>query len=283
MALHRDTALAVRLLDRYARPEGLKHALGVVARRLGLDDRGAARRIERGQQCRRLHLGRRHRQAVFDRHGALRTVHHDGHAPARRRLEARAEAAQRLYDAPHRPAHEGGVAGERRGDRGRGDEAGGKPRARPRIAEIERHARAREAADAGAVDVPSPVVAAPDRRPERRHGARRIEHVFGLEQAGHDRFTDSRRPQHEGTVGDRLVAGNGDAAAQGAGSVGGEPDGLGHLFGSRWSATPASYHAQARTVICPTPVLLLTAHIRHGMERPTSKPNAQSEEETHLW
>jgi hypothetical protein len=31
------------------------------------------------------------------------------------------------------------------------------------------------------------------------------------------------------------------------------------------------------------PVFVLTAHIRHGMERPTSKPNAQSEEETHLW
>ena len=48
------------------RAKCLEHALGVIAGRHGLNDRGDARSVEAGEQDGRFHLGRRHRQLILN-------------------------------------------------------------------------------------------------------------------------------------------------------------------------------------------------------------------------
>src|SRR3546814_7275846 len=56
-------------------PEVAEHALAVVARRFALHYAGLARGIKPGQQHRRLHLRRGHRQAVVERQRVARADH----------------------------------------------------------------------------------------------------------------------------------------------------------------------------------------------------------------
>jgi hypothetical protein len=80
-----------------------------------------------------------------------------------------------------------GQAGDHR--RG-GDQAGGQPGAGAGIAEVDGIVGGAEAADADAADMPGAVAPALDIGAERRHGASRVDHVLGLEEAGNGGFTD---------------------------------------------------------------------------------------------
>ena len=93
-----------------------QHALGVVARRLGLDHRRLARGVEAGEQDAALHLRRGDRQRVLDRHHLVGADDGERHAAAVARLEAGAHAAERIDHPLHRPAAQRGVAGHEGGE-----------------------------------------------------------------------------------------------------------------------------------------------------------------------
>ena len=83
----------------------------------GSIDRGLAGRVQPGQQHRRLHLRRRHRQRVGDRHRRRRADHAPAAAARRRaRRSARPSRASGSATRAHRPAAQRGVAGEERGE-----------------------------------------------------------------------------------------------------------------------------------------------------------------------
>ena len=197
--------------DLYIGAEGAQHVLRVVPRRLAFDHRGAARRVERGQQDRRLHLRRRHRHLVFDRQRLVRAAHQQRHAPAVARLEHGAHLRQRHDHPVHRPAAQRGVARHVRVYVLRRDQPEQQPRRRTRIAEVYYIVRAREAADAGAGDGPAVAVALHTgaQRTERIGGA---QHVLRLQQAGDVRAADGAGADHQRAVRDRFVAGHVDGA-----------------------------------------------------------------------
>ena len=140
------------------RAEMAQHALGVVAGRLGLDHRGRPRGVEPGEQHRGFDLRRGHRKAIFDRHRVDGTGDGERQAAAFARHEARAEAAQRLDDAAHRPPPQRGVAGDEGGDRVGREDAEEEPRRGTGIAEIEQILRLDEPADPDPVHRPPAVV-----------------------------------------------------------------------------------------------------------------------------
>ena len=85
------------------------------------------------------------------------------------------------------------------------------------------------------VDLPGKRPGPLDPGAQRLHRFGGVEDVFALQQAGNPGFADRKRPQDQGAVRNRLVAGNADLAAQGAAGAGFER-GSGGLNGSRsWS------------------------------------------------
>ena len=114
-----------------------QHPLGVVAGRLRLDHRRRPGRVEPGEQHRRFDLRRRHRQPIVDRDRVAGAGDGERQAAAFARDEARAEAAQRLDDAAHRPPPQRGVAGDEGGDRVGREDAEKEPRRGAGIAQIE--------------------------------------------------------------------------------------------------------------------------------------------------
>ena len=131
-----------------------------------------ARRVEPGEQHRRLDLRRGHRQAIADRHRLGRAGDRQRQAAAFARDEACADPAQRLDDAAHRPAAQRGVAGEEGGERMGGEQPHEEPRAGAGIAEIEHVVGLAQPADADAVDAPATVARrAPALAPSARMAA----------------------------------------------------------------------------------------------------------------
>ncbi len=203
--------------------EMFEHAFGVVAAGFRFDHRGLARRRQACQQHRRFELRRGHRRFVGDRDRVGRALQGQRQPAAFGRLQhARAHALQRIEHAPHRPLAQRGVAVEAGGHRPAGHRAEHQPAAGARIAEIERRRRAHEAADADAMDAPDTVVAALQPGAERAHHVGGVQHVLAFQQAGDRGLAHGERPQDEGAVRDRLVAGHAGAALQRAGAAGGQ-------------------------------------------------------------
>ena len=202
-------------------PKPAQHALGVVAGGDRLDDRGGAGGVEAGQQDGRLDLGRGHRQLVYDGYRVAGAGEGEGQAAAPGAVEACSHALERGDDPAHRPLAQRGVAGQAGDHRRGGDQAGGEPGAGAGIAEVDRVVGRAKAANADAADMPAAVAPALDRGAERGHGAGGVDHVLGFEKAGNGGLADGERPQHQGAVGDRLVARDRGAAMEagrGAGS-----------------------------------------------------------------
>src|SRR6516162_9823291 len=216
-----------------------QHALGVVARRLGLDDRGGPRGVETGEQYRRFDLGRGHRKTIADRYGVRCTFDGERQPSGFTGDEARTDAAQRLDDAAHRPPPQRRVAGNEGGDRVSGEDPEEKARRGSRIAEIEQVFRLGEGTDPDTVDGPStaPLIlgGGSHGRAKRAQRSSGREHVLALEQARNFGPADSERTQHQCAVRDRFISGDANLAGewvygQGSGQwrrrLGG--DGLGH-------------------------------------------------------
>ena len=118
--------------------EGPQHALGVIARaamRLPeLDDHLAG---EPGEQERALDLGTRHRQLVAQRYQRP-APHRERQAVAPTLLEPRTHPGERCRHPPHRAAAKRPIAGERGGERVRGEETEQETRGRTGVAAVER-------------------------------------------------------------------------------------------------------------------------------------------------
>ena len=121
---------------------------------------------------------------------------------------------QGIQDPAHRAGPQRGVSVEHGRDRAAGDRPHHQPAPGAGIAEIERGGRLGEARHAHAGDLPGKRPRSLDPGAQRLHRFGGIEDVFALEQAGNPGFADRKRPQNEGAVRNRLVAGNADFAAQ---------------------------------------------------------------------
>ena len=164
------------------------------------------RRVQAGEQHRRLHLRRGHRHAVADRRGGFRSAQRDRHAVAGRRLQhLHAHFAQRIEHAAHRPLRQRGVADEGRFHVVGADQTDGETRAGAGIAEIERRFRLEQRAVAGAADHPFGA-ALLDLRAHRLHRSAGAHDVLALEQAGDAGLAGGQAAEHEGAVRDRFVA-----------------------------------------------------------------------------
>ena len=116
----------------------------MIARRLGLDHRRGAGRVEAGEEHGGLDLRRGNRRPIGDRHrvdGAAQRERQAACLGARDDLGAHRQ--ERRQDAHHRPLAQRGIAVEGRSDAVAGDDAHHQARAGAGIAEIERGGRAR--------------------------------------------------------------------------------------------------------------------------------------------
>ena len=211
-----------------------QHQFGVVAAGFLLDHGGDAGRGEPRQQHRRLDLGRGHRGPVEDRHGIARAV--------QRQRQAAAFLGSRRPWRPSIPADRGsgasGGSAARRRRRTRpmiGQPATAPITSRQPVPELPKssgEAGWAKPADADAPDLPGKRPGSLHLGAQRLHRFGGIEDVFALQQAGNPGFADRKRPQDQGPVRNRLVAGNADFAAQRAAGAGFQR-GLGGLNGSR--------------------------------------------------
>ncbi len=155
-----DAAAAVRpILNPQVRAKVGKHPLAVVARRLRLDHRGLARRVEGGQQNGRFDLSRGDGKGVDDGQGIGGTADGQGKAASRAADKRGADLLQGIHDPPHGPGLQRRIAAEER-DKGMG---GHQPHQQPRsgagIPHVENAIGFAEAADAPAKDAPAVAVA----------------------------------------------------------------------------------------------------------------------------
>ena len=140
---------------RTSAPKWRSMPLGVVARRLGLDHHGFARRREPREQHRGLELRGGGRRRIDDRDRVARTRQGQRQPPAVRDADRpRAHPLERIEHAPLRARAQRGIAIERRGDRAARHGPDHQPAAGAGIAEIERLCRLREARDADPVHAP---------------------------------------------------------------------------------------------------------------------------------
>ena len=127
---------------------------------------------------------------------------------------------ERIEDPAHRPGAQRGIAVEHGRDRAARHRPHHQPAPGTGIAEIERGGWLGEAGHADACDLPGKRSGPLDLGAQCLHGFGRVEDVFTLQQAGNPGFADGKRPQDEGAVRNRLVAGNADFAAQRAACAG---------------------------------------------------------------
>ena len=192
-----------------------EHLLGMVARGLGLDHGGRARRVEAGEQHRRFDLRRGDRRAIDDRRRIARALEHDRAAPAFGLGEnLRAHQPERIEDAPHRPLAQRGVAVESRGDGVAADDAHHQPGAGAGIAEIERFARRRQRAEPGPRTRHRPGAEPLDLGAERLARLAGAQHVVAFEQAVDFRVAAGQQAEEKGAMRDRFVARRADAPFQ---------------------------------------------------------------------
>ena len=210
------------LLDGQVRAEAAQHPLAMVAGRFRLDHAGDARGVEPGEQHRRFHLRRGHRQAIFDRHGGHEPAHGQRQAPPRTGREFRAHAGERLHHPPHRPLRQRGVARKGRRQIMACQQTHQQTRRGAAIAHFERDARLEQAAHAHALDMPDALAIPLD---PRAHSAQRgggREHILALQQPLDPAFAHRQRGEHQRAVRDALVPRNRDGARKPAG---GRPEG----------------------------------------------------------
>jgi hypothetical protein len=205
--LHRDR----RRPAPHADPCALEHELGVIAGGRRLDDRRLPGCIEAREKNRRLDLGARDRQLVGRAPQRLDGLDRERRVPVGRR-DARAQEPKRLGDPLHRPLRQRLVARERRrGGLSRGD-AGEQAHQRARVPAVDRSAL--EAAQAGARDDELVVRLLDDLDAQRPHGGDRRLGVAGAPEAGDARRALADRAEENGTMRDRLVAGDGDVPGE---------------------------------------------------------------------
>ena len=131
-----------------------------------------------------------------------------------------AERNMWIEDPAHGAAAQRGIAVENRRNRAAGDGAHDEPAAGAGVAEIEGNCGLGETGHPNAPDRPGKWAGPLDLGAQRLHRFGRIEHVFTLEKARNPGFSDRKRPQDQGTVRNRLVAGDADLAGQGAAGAG---------------------------------------------------------------
>ena len=221
--------------------------------------------LSAGKQNGRLDLRRGDRHAVFDRHQRLRSAHGRRQAVAGAGDDLDAHAAQRIEHAAHRPPDQRGVAGEGGGEGVAAGDAQRQADAGAGIAVVDDALGLEQAADAEPVDPPGAGAGAGDGRAEGAHGGDRGEDVVALEQALDAGLADGERPQHEGAVGNRLVARR--------------PDGAGERPRRPASAAPrlvARHVVGIALTCCPRPRRPPTACRRRGPARQPGRSRAPS-------
>ena len=246
------------LVETISRAEMLQHQFGVVAAGFLLDHGGDAGRGEPRQQHRRLDLGGGHRGPVQDRHadrGRRAASAAGGRLPWPRRswrpsvpgdrgsAASGGSAARRRRRKPplsgSRPPPPSPAGSRCRNCRNRAGRPAGRSRPRRRPATDQANGPVRSTlAPSACIDLAVLRTSSPSSRPEIRG------------------FADRKRPQDEGAVRNRLVAGNADFAGQGAAGAGFQR-GRGGLNGSR---------------LCPLRRAAVS-HGPHGVTRPSNASN----------
>ena len=221
--------------------EMAQHAFGMIARGLRFDHRGLARGVEAGQQDAALHLGRRDRQGVFDRHHFIGADDAQRHAAAVARHEARAHALQRFDHALHRPAAQRAVAGHETDEGVAGQDARQQPCRSTRVAQIEHVARLLAAADAKTTHPPDRAFLH-DLRAERPQRRGRAQHVLAFQQAGNHGFAQRQGAKHQRPVRYGLVSRGPDPAFE-AGNL------AGNQFGRDGLAGQGMLHLRQRALV----------------------------------
>ena len=153
IALDRDARAPIAYGGAHFGAEIAQHPLGVVARRLGLDDGGLARCMQPGDEDRALHLRGGYGELVLDRHEA-RGPARDKRKPVAVVLHLQPHLLQRPQHPTHRPPAERGIPHEPHRHVVAGDHAQHQSRAGAGVAEIERGVRLAQAADAAPLDAP---------------------------------------------------------------------------------------------------------------------------------
>ena len=209
---------------------GGEHALGVVAGRQRLDHAGLARGEERGEEQAGLDLGARHRQLVGDA-VERRALDLERRQALLAGAQPRSHQAERHGDAVDRAPADRLVAVERPGPlRLPGEPARQQAQQRPRVADVDRRRaraaqpdpgdpQARRAEPVALADRVCRQLVADQPRPDRLHGGERRAGVGGVEVADDLGLPLAHRGDHRRAVGDRLVGGRAEDAAQGAEGV----------------------------------------------------------------
>ena len=111
-------------------------------------------------------------------------------------------------------------------------------------------------ADPDAANAPGALTGPLDRRAQRPHGLGGVEHVLAFQQPGNARLADRERPEDQGAVRDRLVAGHAHAAferrprgARSAGMERRDPQAMLRLNASKMLSSMGVQRASSRTGI----------------------------------
>ncbi len=204
---------AVLLDDANIGAEMAKHAFGVIARRLVLDDGRLARRMKARQQHSTLDLRRRHRQRVNDRHQFTRAAQCQRQRFFASLDDLQTHLHQRRQHPAHRPPGQRSVARHLDRNRMPGNDAHHQPRPGTRIAEIERTGGLAKTTWAAPLDLPD-VAALFDERAQSRNRVARIDDVLGLQKPANPRRTGRQRPEDQRPMGNRFIPWNAQPAPQ---------------------------------------------------------------------
>ena len=191
---------AARLVHREVGTGRHQHLLGVGPGADLLPHHRLALGAEAGEQDRRLHLGAGHRHGVVDAVEVAAVDDQGRQAASVPAVDAGAHQPQRPGHPVHRPAGDGLVAGQHGHPVERGAQAGQQPDGGARVADVDDAVGLVQAAPAAGDQVAR---RRPPRGPRPRRGA---DHVVARRQPPHDRRALGQRPQHQGPVGDGLVA-----------------------------------------------------------------------------
>ena len=204
-----DHPALIRLLGLNIRTEPRQHALCVIACGFFFDHNRLARRIQSGQENRRFHLRRRHRNRVAHRSGICRT--HDGHGqtPAVATIGLRTKQCDRVRDPRHRAGPQTGIAREGGRDIAGGHGPHDQPHTGARIAAINHLIGLCKSANADAMHRPVATAMIRHLGTKGPHRARRIQHIVALKQTADRGFANAQRAQDQRTVRNGLVTRHG--------------------------------------------------------------------------
>jgi hypothetical protein len=186
----------------------------MVARGAGFLHTRAALGEEAGQQQSGLDLRARHVEHVLAAGQPASTVNGDRRAPVTR-PDIRAHAPQRLSHPLHGSPHEGRIADEHGVERLAGEDAGQQSHRGAGIAEVERPGRRAQSAHADATHQEMPGTGALAAHAHCRQCCKRRDAIAAFEKAVNLGRPLRNRPEHCGTMRDRLVAGHANLAGDG--------------------------------------------------------------------